>query len=361
MEFSVPIFIIVLVLGILQLAVGVAVGQWLSTRRSKPPPGDRGRAQKLRRFAGRLHQLVVSVASEVGQHRSAIREVNRELASAGPEEGAGLSEVVLRTVAQIVQINERLQDRLDTAEQKLQQQTEQIESHLIQARTDPLTGLPNRRAFDDELLRRVAEWKRKNVTFCLTMIDIDHFKRLNDGYGHPAGDHALREIADLLGRMIREMDMAARIGGEEFAVILPSTNSSDAKRTAERIRAAIASTPLSFEQAELALTVSLGVAAVRIDDDPFSLVKRADEALYAAKRAGRNCGFFHDSRECRRIGRGTRSPLESTATDEDRSRPAGADPGDAVEMTAICGQLRDRLSELADEPTPLSSGDGGRA
>ena len=360
MEFSFPIFFVVLVLGILQLAVGVFFGKCLPVRESNLPRGEQRNVRRIRSFAARLYRLVNSVADDVDQHQTQIRQVNEELASAMPEGGGGLTEFVLRTVAQIVHINERLQERLSAAEEKLQRQTEQIESQIAQARTDALTGLPNRRAFDDELGRRVAEWKRKCVTFCLMMIDIDHFKRLNDRHGHPTGDHALREIAEVLGKMIREMDMVARVGGEEFAVILPSTNSRDAVRTAERTRLAVASEKYVIDQTDLPLTVSVGLTAVKTGDDSLSLIKRADAALYCAKRAGRNCGFFHDGRKCRRMdlcGLPTGEPAPNNTAGRDPEDSSGAD---AAEMAVIYSDLRSRLAEVTDEAvqSPIDTPDG---
>ncbi len=340
MEFSFPIFFLVLALGVLQLAVGVVFGRCLPVR----PGGGRKDARRLSRFASRLHGLVSTVADDVDRHQADIQQVNQELASATPEDGGGVTDFVLKTVAQIVQINERLQDRLSAAEDRLQQQSQQIESQVAQARTDPLTGLPNRRAFDDELGRRIAEWKRKSAIFCMMMIDIDHFKQLNDRHGHPAGDHALRDVADVLGSMIREMDMVARVGGEEFAVILPSTNSRDAIRTAERIRLAVAGNDFAIDQTELPLTVSVGVTAVMSGDDSLSVTKRSDEALYSAKRGGRNCGFFHDGQQCRRLD--LIGQCESFPADAVKADPSEFD---SAEMAVITSDLRSRIAEVADE------------
>ena len=335
MEFSLPIFFIVLGLGVLQLAVGVVFGRCLPLGKGGSGP-ERRHARKLRDFAVRLYRLVGSVADDVDEHHAQIQQVNRELASTLSEDGGGVSEFVLRTVAQIVQINERLQDRLSATEERLQKQTHQIESQIVQARTDPLTGLPNRRAFDDELSRRLAEWRRKSSIFCLLMVDIDHFKQLNDRYGHPVGDHALRCVADVLGNVVREMDMIARVGGEEFAAILPSTNLRDAMRTAERVRLGIAAEKFEIDQTELPLTISVGLAAVKAGDNGISVLKRADEALYCAKGAGRNCAYFHNGKQCRRID--LTDPQDSSGT--------------TAELTSVCNDLRDRLVEIVDEEAP---------
>jgi diguanylate cyclase len=352
MEFSVPIFVVILLLGVVQLAAGVVLGRCLPLRRSGETPAPPGDQRRLRHFARRLFELVTSVADDVDRHQTQIRQANRELdavRSDVPSEGGGLSEFVLKTVAQIMQINERLQSRLDAAEAKLQQQSEQIEARFTEARTDPLTGLPNRRAFDDEMVRRVAEWRRKRNTFCLAMVDVDRFKELNDRHGHPAGDHVLRNLAEVLKRIVREMDVVARVGGEEFAVILPSTNAADARRAVERMRSAIASETFRFEQAELRVHASLGLAAVQHSDDSISLLRRADEALYAAKRGGRNCGYFHNGRTCERIRPG-REPDRQPPAQDAAPAPEDPGPGDAAELAALSEDLRKRLTDLAGQP-----------
>ena len=135
---------------------------------------------------------------------------------------------MLKSINDIVKANERLQEQLATAEVRLQRQAAELETQTTVARTDPLTLLSNRRALDDEMNRRFAEWQRRKSTFSLIMIDVDHFKKLNDKYGHQAGDQVLRDVAATLGTTVREMDLAARYGGEEFAIILPSTPLADA-------------------------------------------------------------------------------------------------------------------------------------
>jgi len=348
MEFSWLIFFVVLALGIVQLAVGVVFGRCLPIGRAKAAGTSRGDARRLRRFAVRLRSLVNNVAEDVGKHQSKMLQANEELALVETVEADDLTEFVLKSVAQIMQINERLQVRLNSTEEKLQQQTDQIETHFTAARTDPLTGLPNRRAFDDDLARRVAEWQRKKNIFCLLMIDIDHFKRLNDRYGHPAGDHVLRSVAEILVRTVRDMDLVCRIGGEEFAVLLPSTNAYDAWRGVERIRSAIAAETFPFDGARIRTTISLGLAAIAPGDDAISLVQRADEALYTAKDAGRDCGYFHNGKGCERIY------LTSRPADRaDAHHVSDGNVPEAAELAAICDDLRSRLGEVtkaADDP-----------
>jgi diguanylate cyclase (GGDEF)-like protein len=157
------------------------------------------------------------------------------------------------------------------------------------AERDGLTGLYNRRAFDELLGQAVAREERQQGRFSLVMFDIDHFKRLNDDYGHPAGDAALRRAAFTIGRHLRKGDQAARYGGEEFVAILPGADERGAVQLAERVRAALHKDRFAFEGAWIAFTASFGVAVWPGDGkDPAPLVAAADRALYAAKKNGRN-------------------------------------------------------------------------
>ena len=151
--------------------------------------------------------------------------------------------------------------------------------------TDPLTGVGNRRAFYDALAREV-EWARRHERdLSVVLVDIDHFKRINDRHGHQVGDRALTHVARGLAASIRSSEMVGRIGGEEFAWLLPEAGAAEALRAAERARLAIAAS--EFEDLG-SLTVSMGVATLGRGGDAESLVRAADEALYAAKAGGRN-------------------------------------------------------------------------
>ena len=179
----------------------------------------------------------------------------------------------------------------------IMRQSREIEFHLAEAHADVLTGLANRRAFDMELSRRLAQRQRQGTPLCLLIIDIDHFKSFNDEFGHPLGDAILKEVARVLEAAARHMDYVARLGGDEFAVLLPGSNLKEASLGAERLRSAISDNPLRHEGHEHAPTVSIGLAEAQLDDDPASLLKRSDSALYAAKDAGRNCSFRHGGPE----------------------------------------------------------------
>lgn len=167
-------------------------------------------------------------------------------------------------------ITERKQ--LELERQELLAQVEAL------ARTDALTGLPNRRAWDEEVEREIARARRSGHPLTLAMVDLDHFKRFNDAHGHAAGDDMLAEVAVSWRGALRTNDVLARYGGEEFAVLLPGCEADEAIRLLDRLRDA---TPRGE-------TCSVGVATFRLDDTAASLGGRADDALYEAKRSGRD-------------------------------------------------------------------------
>ena len=153
---------------------------------------------------------------------------------------------------------------------------------------DAATGVPNRRGFYQALAPWMALARRPGLPTALVVLNIDHFKRVNDSYGHPVGDAVLKTIVDTCRQQLRDSDLMGRLGGAEFAIQLPRTSLNDALMVAERIRAAVAALPVKTEKAVLSLTASLGVTTIRADDSTVALFKRADEALQAAKEAGRN-------------------------------------------------------------------------
>lgn len=191
----------------------------------------------------------------------------------------------------LAQANEALEIISFEAEdqnQKLEQERAQL---TAQATTDGLTGLSNRRHFDDFLARAVAEALQTNTPLSLLMLDLDHFKRLNDTYGHPGGDVVLKAVGRTLRESVRLTDIAARYGGEEFAVVMPGTGASGAFGLARRMRAAIEALELDLgEQGLVHVTASLGVAGIdhQRHRQPEDLIRDADAALYEAKESGRN-------------------------------------------------------------------------
>jgi diguanylate cyclase (GGDEF)-like protein len=157
------------------------------------------------------------------------------------------------------------------------------------SRHDGLTGLLNRRALEETLALQVRHSRRSGEVFCVLMLDADHFKSINDRFGHAAGDMALKHLSTLLRSHMREVDRLARFGGEEFVVLLPGLALGDALPVAERLRQAIAGAPLSHGDTPMALSVSIGIAEWGgTREEPSRLLARVDSALYLAKQRGRD-------------------------------------------------------------------------
>ena len=264
----------------------------------------------------RLCSLVNQMSTDINEHTHLIEEIQRELNVSGPESPDALIHAMVR----LADTNKATQGRLASAERKLREQAQEIESHASEARTDALTLLPNRRAFDEELARRIAEANRLDGHLCAVMIDIDHFKHFNDQYGHPAGDEVLQAMGRVLGRAIRQMDLVARYGGDEFAALMPASSFEDARCGARRIREVIENSVVHFEDRTLQVTASVGLAERLPGEDGLSLIKRADEALYASKKAGRNCIHWHDGKETHTVANSETPPLPAVQLELEMSK-----------------------------------------
>lgn len=183
------------------------------------------------------------------------------------------------TFGQVMMISSRFQNDLRRFAERFK----------FEALHDPLTGAGNRRLFTEATARLLAIRRRHVRPFALVSLDLDHFKRVNDAHGHAVGDDVLKAVAEALRRNLRGEDVLARIGGEEFAILMPETDGAEAARVAERHRANIAAMSVPAPKGPIRITCSFGVAEGEPDDPgPETVMLRADEALYEAKRTGRN-------------------------------------------------------------------------
>lgn len=181
-----------------------------------------------------------------------------------------------------------LAERVANMEQEAQGYRVHLEVQRQKALIDPLTGLPNRAAWSERLDHEVNTWHQRGNSLSLAMLDLDHFKRINDGYGHLAGDKVLKIIANVLRKSLRPTDFIARFGGEEFVLVMPDSSLGDALAAGEVLRAGIEACPFHFKGEPVTITVSMGVAQFQPGERSDLALKRADEALYRAKAAGRN-------------------------------------------------------------------------
>lgn len=163
-----------------------------------------------------------------------------------------------------------------------------IDRERKKALTDHLTGIPNRRAYEERVRAELYRWERYNTPFTVLVVDIDFFKKINDTLGHLIGDRALKLVAKVLGRLLRESDFIARYGGEEFVVLLAASEMDAALKTAEKLRYAIEKAPFKYNGELVDIRVSIGVTQVTTKDTSVRIFERADKALYRAKQAGRN-------------------------------------------------------------------------
>jgi diguanylate cyclase (GGDEF)-like protein len=177
---------------------------------------------------------------------------------------------------------------------------ERSELNLLElARTDALTGLPNRIRLKESFESERKRATREQTPFSLIVLDLDHFKTINDDYGHEAGDLLLRRVAETLRQCLRASDLPARLGGEEFGVLLANTNAVQAAEVSEKIRVQIEAMVVMFEGETLKVTVSGGIAELGPDGDSLrSLLREADNRMYEAKAAGRNCVIYTEDSAC---------------------------------------------------------------
>mgnify|MGYP002623918610 CR=1 FL=1 len=320
-------------MGIVPLAIGLFLGVWLTRQggwlgQPKPLSGEQSE-----RLVQTLLQWTNSLVGDVDECRKQMAAIGEGVLQ-GEIDVDQAPEAFVEMMSKMVEANGQMRQRLSFAEDALAQQARRIAETLNEARTDPLTGLPNRRMFDEELARRHAEFVRYGTEFSLLMFDIDHFKQFNDTHGHLAGDEVLRNIARVVGHTLRETDTLARLGGEEFAVILSSTVGRDSRAAAERAREAVAASTTEYNGNQLKVTVSTGLAQPQPGEEPTALYRRSDQAMYASKSAGRNCGHWHDGRRC--------IPLDKDAAAE-QSQRFGNSEG---ELAQACDALRQRLLEV---------------
>ncbi|SDT64794.1 GGDEF domain-containing protein [Pseudomonas granadensis] len=181
-----------------------------------------------------------------------------------------------------------LSERVAHMEQEALGFREHLEEQRQKALIDPLTGLPNRAAWSERLEHEIKQWQQHGNTLSLAMLDLDHFKRINDSYGHLAGDKVLKIIATVLRKRLRGSDFIARFGGEEFVLLLPATPPAVGAKLLEALRAAVEACPFHFKGERVTITLSMGLASFRAGEHSDLVLKRADQALYRAKNAGRN-------------------------------------------------------------------------
>ena len=255
--------------------------------------------QQLAKIREAIHAIVhdmgsqlLEISQDVDHYDQVLADVEQDL---GQEcEIESLRRIVSTLIAETRKIkdgNRNMAETISLMSEKISGLHDNLEQISNEALTDSLTGVLNRRGFEERLQQFIDERDKYHNGFTLVMLDIDHFKRFNDKYGHLVGDKVLRHVGSIIMKNIKGRDIAARIGGEEFALLLGNTNYRGGITVAESIRQALAEQSLTTGEAKEPVgrvTVSAGVASAKAQDSKVVLMDRADACLYVAKRQGRN-------------------------------------------------------------------------
>jgi diguanylate cyclase len=329
------------------LVIGLVCGWWLRGAESSPARVSSAQeaSAPTREVLERLRELTRHVASDVDKHKTLMGRITRELHAAPQSDPSA----VLQAVGRLIQSNEQMQQQLQSAEARLQHQAQQIANHAIEARTDALTALANRREFDKAMEEAHRTLREKHTPATVMMIDIDHFKHLNDSYGHQAGDEVLRQVAHTLQARLPEECLIARYGGEEFAVVFLGVHFAEVEHVAERARRAIGEQEVAFEGLRLRVTASGGLAELMPGETIPSVISRADDALYISKETGRNRGHVHDGKTVSPLAR--RSNVVARAI-EHPDQPAPYEIG-ISSPEVFASDLSRRLSQWNRGGSPL--------
>lgn len=261
------------------------------------PPVSPQEIEALERSKVIIHGLMLSVSESVeaftgdvanystalDAHKAAIKKA---MTLAAIKE---VERVMLEEVESMRKLSGQYRTQLESAQVTIQRQREEMQRLSADATLDFLTKIPNRRTLDKRLSEEFARFKRYNTVFSLAMLDVDHFKRVNDTLGHIAGDRILRAVATIAQEQKRETDFLGRYGGEELALLLPETELPQARMVAEKLRKKLEGSRFNYEGTSVHVTLSAGVAQVQTTDKEVAeAVARADAALYRAKESGRN-------------------------------------------------------------------------
>ncbi|HTN76668.1 MAG TPA: GGDEF domain-containing protein [Pirellulaceae bacterium] len=270
------------------LATVAVIGYLVGRRRSGQTTELNHARRELKRAKAVIRELESisnHVRSSLSQHQTSMATFKDRLGALGSENEGAAWQQLCEEAERILRPTMRLSNEIAQAYDEIRQQTHLLMT-FTEVRTDPLTGVSNRRALDETLNNLFAMKSRYQTSFSIIIFDLDHFKQVNDKYGHLQGDRILREVAHHFDDAVRETDVVARFGGEEFVLVLPQTELAGACLLADRIREVV--------EQKMQITISGGVAIVLDGDTPGSLLARADSSLYSAKAAGRNRVYRHD-------------------------------------------------------------------
>jgi diguanylate cyclase (GGDEF)-like protein len=243
----------------------------------------------IRKMLHEMKENVDVLSKEIINHDNKLEEHKTNInQSSSLSSLSAIQSVLENEISNVLDANSKLNQNLHVAKEQIAEQQEDLNLLRIQVVTDELTGLYNRRGYENLIIREFRRAKRYNRDLSLIIGDIDHFKKINDTHGHFMGDKVLQVFANILKKYLRESDICTRIGGEEFAVIIPEQSEENASSVAEKIRQIILKSTFIFDNVKISFTSSFGVSSTNNAKDFEDLFKNADKALYHAKQTGRN-------------------------------------------------------------------------
>jgi diguanylate cyclase len=334
---STTVFLLGLAVGSLLLILGIVLGYWFGRKSAGVVTPDPLQGQQFLAFLRTMSQWTSEFSGDINKYQDQLSSINKKVQS-----GNAPREELQRMVGDMMETNRSLQLRLENTEKKLETQTGQLASYLKEARTDGLTGLPNRKSFDKAIDDLYNQWQKQQQAFCIGLIDIDHFKRINDTYGHPAGDAVLKHLAQTLQSELAEVICVARYGGEEFGILMLSTLEESANLL-DRLRAAVSKIQVEHDGKFIDITLSGGMAQILPGERIGQLVRRSDEALYASKLGGRNRIHLHDGSLCRLVTKVVSGPA---AGSEAQGNPTAGSHDEALDEI---NRIQERLHRIVKE------------
>ena len=277
------------------IGAGLLLGLWLRNRNPEKQENNTSeQEQRVLKALMEILETVESLTNNVGTRNAEIEDARRQVRKLSvPGELEAVRGAVLTAITRTLQTNQKLSDDLEAAQERLEAQANEIDQSRKEARTDALSGVGNRKAFDEHLSRLVNAWRRDKRPFVLILADLDRFKWVNDTRGHQVGDQVIAQMGNLLKTCVRNGDIVTRYGGDEFAILLPRTTLDEGLAVASRIRSQIWRSSFRMGESDErgSLTLSVGVADCLDGDTPKDIIERADQALYRSKENGRNQVF----------------------------------------------------------------------
>ena len=293
-----------------------------------------------------LLEKTEQLSSDVDTRNSELESVEQSIEELNLDgELAQIGQKLQKQIHQVIESNQQLEYDLNCTKYELDLQAQELDKTHLEARTDILSGISNRKGYEEAIAYFYSRYKKEKTPFSLVLADIDYFKRINDTYGHLTGDSVIENIGDLVKRVLRDEDIAARFGGDEFVFIFPNLENDKACALAEQLRKELEQTSINLERAEkdlngegVAVTFSIGVATICAEDTLVSLKARADQALYQSKRKGKNQVTLVETKQVV-VG-------EPDSEDHQTKRPSPFPfPGETIPEEAIAEEITSILSE----------------